>query len=335
MAVDLGLSLFVSTGILLAAASITTAFRCIARIYVVRSFGIDDWLMVLTLAIFAHYSAWVFYGRSIDKGRPDEEIPLSDVVPALRAFYFAEVSYFLDTGFLKLSIGTFLLRIVKTKLQRWSIYIALGIISLYSMIAFFVAVFQCKPISHFWHPEGPGSCLKKEVILGIGYSHGTIIAISDFFFAALPMFVVWSLQMDRKMKVSVSVLMGFGAIAGITTIARFPYISAIVKKEDFFHNTTRLATLSSVEPGLGIILCSAAATRPLFRSLIVKTKAWSGARSHTTGDGAPRRDNVRSVTHNHGDEEFIRLNSREGIGKDFGNVVVKDKAGRGDWKRGV
>jgi hypothetical protein len=49
MAVDLGLSLFISTGILLVLAFITTTCRCIARIYIVQSFGLDDWLMVLTL----------------------------------------------------------------------------------------------------------------------------------------------------------------------------------------------------------------------------------------------------------------------------------------------
>jgi len=109
MAADLGISLFVSTGILLFLATLTTVFRCIARIYVVKAFGLDDWLMVLTLvsppslttvlrnltgfqALFTHYSAWIFHGRSIDKGRPDNQIPISDVVPALKAFYFAELS---------------------------------------------------------------------------------------------------------------------------------------------------------------------------------------------------------------------------------------------------
>jgi hypothetical protein len=49
MAVDLGISLFASTGILLSLATITTSLRCIARIYIAKNFGLDDWLMVLTL----------------------------------------------------------------------------------------------------------------------------------------------------------------------------------------------------------------------------------------------------------------------------------------------
>ncbi len=49
MAVDLGISLFTSAGILLFLATVTTLLRCIARIYIVKSFGLDDWLMILTL----------------------------------------------------------------------------------------------------------------------------------------------------------------------------------------------------------------------------------------------------------------------------------------------
>jgi hypothetical protein len=49
MAVDLGLSLFTSAGILLVLALFTTVLRCIARIYVVKAFGMDDWLMIVTV----------------------------------------------------------------------------------------------------------------------------------------------------------------------------------------------------------------------------------------------------------------------------------------------
>jgi hypothetical protein len=54
MAADLGISLFASTGILLVLAFITTVLRCIARIYVVKAFALDDWLMVLSLVILFH-----------------------------------------------------------------------------------------------------------------------------------------------------------------------------------------------------------------------------------------------------------------------------------------
>lgn len=42
--------------------------------------------------LFAHYCAWVFYGRSLDQGKVTVEIPVEDIPLALRAFYFGEVT---------------------------------------------------------------------------------------------------------------------------------------------------------------------------------------------------------------------------------------------------
>lgn len=49
MAVDLGLSLLVSAGILLTLAVIITALRFITRIWVVKAFGMDDYFMIATI----------------------------------------------------------------------------------------------------------------------------------------------------------------------------------------------------------------------------------------------------------------------------------------------
>jgi hypothetical protein len=136
------------------------------------------------------------------------------------------------------------------KTQKCIIYTTLAVVFLYSMVSFMAAVFQCSPVRKFvslnicaadittfrltifqWQPLLPGTCLKKEVVLPLVFTHSAIIATSDFLFAIIPMFVVshkfksrghhcdetdrlkvWSLQMSRNMKISVSFLMGFGAM---------------------------------------------------------------------------------------------------------------------------
>ena len=47
--VDLGISLFTSAGILLLLALEITVLRCYSRIYIVKAFGLDDWLMLVTV----------------------------------------------------------------------------------------------------------------------------------------------------------------------------------------------------------------------------------------------------------------------------------------------
>jgi hypothetical protein len=48
-----------------------------------------------------------------------------------------------------MSIGTFLLRIAKTRAQKWIIYVTLAVVFVYSMVAFMASIFQCSPVSHF------------------------------------------------------------------------------------------------------------------------------------------------------------------------------------------
>ena len=49
MAVDIRTCLFINVGVLLAIALVVTILRCITRIYIVGSFGLDDWLMLATV----------------------------------------------------------------------------------------------------------------------------------------------------------------------------------------------------------------------------------------------------------------------------------------------
>jgi hypothetical protein len=49
--------------------------------------------------------------------------------------------------FAKLSIGFFLLRLIRAKTQRYIIYFALLVNTLFSIAYFFLVLFQCFPVS--------------------------------------------------------------------------------------------------------------------------------------------------------------------------------------------
>lgn len=184
--------------------------------------------------------------------------------------YFGEIFYVLTVWFLKLSIGAFLLRIFQNPVHMHIIRGVLAVVSLYSTTYIFMVVFQCSPIDHFWKPFDEGKCLPGRVNTNTSYVHAAIIGTSDLIFAVLPVFVVCKLRMNLAMKISVSGLLGLGALAGITTFIRMPYIKALGEANalDFFKVTSRLAIWTCVEPGIGIFVGSLAALRPLFRTIL-------------------------------------------------------------------
>ncbi|RDW65227.1 hypothetical protein BP5796_09919 [Coleophoma crateriformis] len=347
MAANVQLALYLSAAVLLALGTIATGLRVYARTVVVRAFGVDDWLMLLTLALYSVYCAFVFYGTSWNKGLHTAQIPLDAYTPALMSFYFGEIFYILTAITLKLSVGAFLLRLLKARLQRWTVYITLIVVTLYSLVYCIMAIAQCTPIDHYWHPLSEGTCFSGSIIVGTSYAFATLISFSDFLFAAMPIFLVWNLQMNTFMKFSVASIMSLGAIAGVTTIVRVVYLKDISNNKDFFFSTAKLTIWSTVEPGVGIIIGSAAALRPLFKSLLGKN-LFSSGNKYGYGYSSRGRKNTGPWQSSHsahyqlesfkgvddgvGERNIIRVEggvaptreqSKKGGAKNFGSVRVQ------------
>ncbi|KAH8821450.1 hypothetical protein F5884DRAFT_87245 [Xylogone sp. PMI_703] len=299
---NVGIAIFATGGTLVFLAVLITALRCYTRIVLVKAFGLDDWLMLLSLAFYIVFMCWGIRGKTIDFGKPTAEIPLTDIPKALFSFYFAEIFYILTTFTLKLSLAAFLLRIIKVRAQVIAVHVMLVLITILSIIFFFMTIFQCQPAEKFWHPEVPGKCFGKTTVLGISLSHGILIAITDFLMAILPLFIVWKLQMTLFMKFSVAALMGMGSVAGISSVIRLPYVRTLVYTDgNFFQATSNLAIVSCIEPGLGIIIGSASALRPLFVSIFGKSRIGSSLSLKTrsrnqTNPNSTHRSNTRMAT---------------------------------------
>jgi hypothetical protein len=118
--------------------------------------------------------------------------------------------------FIKASIAIFLLRICVTKTHRMIIYIVTGITEVYSLFFFLLFVLQCRPTSLFWLRVGAnppeGHCLDASVVANSFYGYSAISCWTDWTFSILPVFLVWNLQMDRKVKFSVMGILAAGAM---------------------------------------------------------------------------------------------------------------------------
>ncbi|KAL3419259.1 integral membrane protein [Phlyctema vagabunda] len=321
---NLSVGLYASAAVLLVLAIFTTALRVYARTIVVRAFGTDDWLMLVTLFLFSIYCFWVFWGTSFNQGRHTKDLPPDKYTPALLAFYFGEVFYVLTAWFLKLSLGAFLLRLHKSPAQRWTVYITLAIISVYSVAFLIMAIFQCKPVDHYWHPLSEGTCFKPSIVVGSTYAYAGIISFSDFLFAVMPIFLVWHLQMNTFMKVTVAGLMSLGAIAGVTTIVRVVYIKDIGENKDFFYNTAKLTIWSTIEPGVGIIIGSLAALRPLFKSLLGKHTMFSSSNNKYGSTRGRKNTGPWQSTH----DTHFQLQSLKGLDDGIELHTTKVEGGR-------
>lgn len=113
-----------------------------------------------------------------------------------------------------MSIGIFLLRIAVERTHRIILWISLITIQVYSVFFLLLFTFQCWPISHFWDQfrGGKGRCINPAITVSSFYGYSALSCITDWTFSIVPIFVVQKLQMNRKKKITVGIILAFCAM---------------------------------------------------------------------------------------------------------------------------
>jgi hypothetical protein len=93
--------------------------------------------------------------------------------------------------------------LVKLSLALFFYVIVTGFF-IFSFAYFWFTVFQCGiPNSGFWFKRYLGQCVNSSSILGFGYSHGTISALSDIILAGMPIPMIKNARIHAKEKIIV------------------------------------------------------------------------------------------------------------------------------------
>ena len=115
----------------------------------------------------------------------------------------------------KLSISLMLLRLVIEKSHRLLIYVVTVIIQVYSVVFFFLFIFQCLPLSYFWtrfQGVTDGQCMDPQIIVTATYVYSGIAVLYDWTMALLPWFVVRKLQMNLRTKLLCAIILALGSM---------------------------------------------------------------------------------------------------------------------------
>ena len=133
----------------------------------------------------------------------------------MQFWWLCEPFYVISNMAIKASIGIMLLRLCVSKVHKTIIWVVLAITEIYSAFFFFVFLFQCLPSSYFWtqYSSGSGSCMDPAITVAVFYGYSAITCLGDWIFSILPAFLVWDLQMRRREKVSVVLILAVGALS--------------------------------------------------------------------------------------------------------------------------
>ncbi|GAM89536.1 hypothetical protein ANO11243_075750 [Dothideomycetidae sp. 11243] len=128
--------------------------------------------------------------------------------------------YIVDVVLLKISLGTFFLRIVQNSpAMRIIIYVILAIITIYGTV--FLLLFK---IGHCGIAVGSfETCSYQHEFILVSSVWSFLAGFTEFAFAVMAMTVIWNLQLPRSQKLITGALIAFGSIGGVAAIIRGYY----------------------------------------------------------------------------------------------------------------
>ncbi|KAF1991188.1 hypothetical protein K402DRAFT_323585 [Aulographum hederae CBS 113979] len=303
----------------LVAAWITTSLRVYVRVKMLRSFGSDDYVMLLALAIFTAYISFQIGGVVHGTGKHMVDVPEGEAVKAFRYWWLAEIFYVLSAVVVKISLGLFLLRVAIKPAHIWTLRTVIIVESVFGIAYFLVLFFQCQPVSWFWtHVKSnppPGSCMDGSSIGALTYAASVINSLADWVMGIIPVFIVRTIQTTRRQKILVGIILAVGAIGSTATIVRIPYIETFNNQADFLYATVDVALWSTIEPGIGMVAVNCATLRPLIQKGFQKVGLKSG-KSVSTGTPHTNRYERKQRIHSTSNPYLSELDNFGGRGNE-------------------
>ena len=115
--------------------------------------------------------------------------------------------------FIKLSIGMFLLRLAEQKRYKYTLWISMGVITIWSLGSFFWDVFQCNPVQAQWDFTIPGlQCATPDQVVSGAYAFSIMTVLSDWLYALLPIPMIWKVKMTTQAKITVVAILSLGIL---------------------------------------------------------------------------------------------------------------------------
>ncbi|RAR09666.1 phosphatidylserine decarboxylase [Stemphylium lycopersici] len=342
-------------GPLFALSSTAVLVRFYVRIFMLKTFGWDDAMMAIAMAISAATLGLFLKVIDLGLGKHAEAFPMENVFPFFKIMYFYSILIISAYSFIKLSIGFFLLRLADR--TRWRPFLIgmLVFLALFTIGSTFAIIFQCIPVQAGWDynlrpPVGDAKCYDATIFKNVGVFNSSINIATDLIFALTPIPMVWKLQVTIQTRVGLAVILSLGLFASAVAIYKTPMQANFFKIADWSGDGSWYYIWQQVEMHVGIIAACLPTMKPLFASFFGQVRSIA-TRGRTTGSNGLNSTPFRSKgyvkqSEHHPSSSFAMKNMSEAsqsTGRDpYGEDVVLGRdtytveAGRGrdEYERG-
>ncbi|KAG9243770.1 hypothetical protein BJ878DRAFT_104747 [Calycina marina] len=253
------------------------ALRLYARISK-NQLGLDDGATVLACLFALANNIQTLVAIEFGWGRHEVNLNDHQIMICLLLHWTFQITYKISVALNKISILLLYHRIMSQRIYRICTYILLSLVGLFAFTTSIAGVFQCIPIQKAWYKSVEGSCYNLEAAW---YSNAVFSIVTDIFIIALPTYMVYNLQRDRREKVMLYAMFGMGIFVTFTSIMRFTALKSANSTDPTFDVDSGFWSVIEINVGV-ICICL-----PPLRSLLSQFVPFLiGSRHVVAGSGS-------------------------------------------------
>ncbi|RYN30192.1 hypothetical protein AA0113_g9186 [Alternaria arborescens] len=234
-----------------------------------KAWGPDDWAMLINLPFWSVSTIATIAMAWSGVGQYDGSLSEYQYSNSLMWFYIFQEPWCFTLIAIKCSIGFALIRIASGK--KWIemvIYICMLSCAIVMGGTGMYLFFQCSPVQKNWYVNMPGACKERTIQTALSYAVAVVSISTDWIFATLPIFLLWDVQLDWRVKSSVIAMLGLGVFASIAPIVRLKFLIGLNDPNRLLQNLGEILAWACAEMNVGMFVANLPACRPILTNLI-------------------------------------------------------------------
>ncbi|KAF5575862.1 integral membrane protein [Fusarium pseudoanthophilum] len=303
----------VNSTVVFAFALVFFALRIVTKFRLGLTWGIDDTLTTLTVAVMIPYYIVLQIMLALGLGLDMWFISDKQIILIFKLFIVIEVLYLTALVLVKAAILCFFLRIFPDHKFRIVVKCTM-VFNALIWVGFFIFVFfQIQPFSLFWN----GWQQKKGHLILTGFTNFTlplagINLVLDIWMLILPMTQLWGMGLKLKKKLGVISMFSVGIFLTIVAAIRVRELVAFLLSQDLTVAHAQSAFIwSNVEISVGVMVACMPHIRHLVRHMISRYRARKGTEPRQNSRKIFVDRSLATITV--GESQAIELNDEGGL----------------------
>ncbi|KAF2840995.1 hypothetical protein M501DRAFT_902028, partial [Patellaria atrata CBS 101060] len=258
-------------------ALIVVLLRVYVRSFMLGVFGIDDYIMLVSMAISSFVAVCFGMETKYGLGKHMMAIDRPMFSDLSKWTFFHALFVMIAISCVKISIAFFLLRLASRTRYKKLLWGAVVFIVVFTIACSFTLIFQCTPVSAAWNyslraPTGTARCFTMLQYRNIGLMNSSINIATDVLFAVLPIPLILSLKVNRRTKISLTLILSLGIFACAAGMVKAVQQYHVLTDRDWtVHDSFNV--WNDIELNVGIVAASLPSLKPLFAWMLDSARA--------------------------------------------------------------